>query len=272
MSGESEEPGESMSDRACRRNDARALDEVVRAAEERGVVFQDPYTAYLDPHALIEAGAWVGAGTHILGNTRIERDARVGPNAIVEDSRVGRGAIIQPFSSVIGGSVVESGAVIKQRSELSGSVISGNAEIGPNALIEDSRIASKAKVGPFCRVRAGSEIGVDAYIGTQAEVKASRIGDGSKVGHFSFVGDAVLGRAVNIGAGSVTANHDGQRVQNTVIEDRVSIGAGTLLVAPLRLGSEARTGAGAVVTRDVADGELVFGVPARIKPMQQKSI
>ena len=79
MSGESEEPGESRSDRACRRDDARALDGVVRAAVERGVVFQDPYTAYLDPNVLIEAGAWVGAGTHILGNTRIERDARVAP-------------------------------------------------------------------------------------------------------------------------------------------------------------------------------------------------
>ena len=267
MSGESEEPGESRSDRACRCDETRALDAEVRAAVERGVVFQDPFTAYLDPEAVIEAEAWVGAGTHILGNTRIEHGARVGPNAIIEDSRVGKGAIVQPFSSVTGGSVVGPGAVIRERTELRGSVISGEAEIGPNAIVEDSRIASKAKVGPFCRVRAGSEIGFDAYIGTQAEVKASRIGDGSKVGHFSFVGDAILGNAVNIGAGSVTANHDGQQVQKTVIEDRVSIGAGCVLVAPLRLGTGARTGAGAVVTRDVADGELVLGVPARLKAM-----
>ena len=77
----------------------------------------------------------------------------------------------------------------------------------------------------------------------------------------------MLGCAVNIGAGSVTANHDGQQVQETVIEDGVSIGAGSVLVAPLRLGIGSQTGAGAVVTRDVADGVLVLGVPARIMAM-----
>ena len=265
MSSDSEEPGESRSDRVCRCGGNRAQDAAVAVALNAGVEFQDPNSVYIDAHAVIECGAWVGAGSQILGRSRVEKNARIGPNAIVSDSRIGSGATVQPFSSVTDTSDVHPGAVIKNRSEVRASVIAPDAEIGPNALVEDSHIANQAKVGPFCRVRAGSEVGADAYIGTQAEVKASRIGDGSKVGHFSFVGDAELGRAVNIGAGSVTANFDGQRVQKTVIEDEVSIGAGCVLIAPLRLGTGARTGAGAVVTRNVAGGELVLGVPARVQ-------
>lgn len=264
MSSDSEEPGDSRSDRTCRCGEGRAQDAAVTAALDAGVEFQDPTSVYIDAQAEIERGAWVGAGSHILGRSRIESGARIGPNAIIDDSRIGSGATVQPFSSVTDVSDVRCGALIKNRSEVRGSVVGQDAEIGPNALVEDSHVAAKAKVGPFCRVRAGSEVGVDAYIGTQAEVKSSRIGDGSKVGHFSFVGDAELGRMVNIGAGSVTANFDGHSVQKTVIEDDVSVGAGCVLIAPLRLGAGARTGAGAVVTRDVADGELVLGVPARV--------
>ena len=234
------------------------------SALDAGVEFQDPTSVYIDVRAEIHGGAWVGAGSHILGRSRIESEARIGPNAIIEDSTIGSGAVVQPFSSVTDLSDVRPGALIKNRSEVRGSVVGVGAEIGPNALVEDSHIAVKAKVGPFCRVRAGSEIGVEAYVGTQAEVKASQIGEGSKIGHFSFIGDAQLGRAVNIGAGSVTANFDGQAVQKTEIDDGVSVGAGCVLIAPLKLGVGAKTGAGAVVTRDVADGELVLGVPARV--------
>ncbi len=272
MSGESEEPGESRSDIACRGRDQRALDASVCSAVKAGVRFQDRYAVYIDPQAVLEKGAWIGAGSHILGNSRIESQSRIGPNVIVEDSRVGSGAEVQSFSSVTEGSEVAPGALVKRRSEVRGSVIAAECEIGPNALVEESEIDAKAKVGPFCRVRAGSYIGIDAYIGTQAEVKSSRIGNGSKVGHFSFIGDAELGCDVNIGAGTVTANFDGHSVQKTVIEDDVSIGAGCVLIAPLRLGVDARTGAGAVVTRDVPAGDLVLGVPARVKARQRQTI
>ena len=264
MSSDSEEPGDSRSDRTCRCGDACAQGASVIAALDAGVEFQDPTSVYIDAQSKIERGAWVGAGCHILGRSRIESEARIGPNVIIDDSKIGSGATVQPFSSVTEVSDIRPGALIKNRSEVRGSVVEVDAEIGPNALVEDSHVAAKAKVGPFCRVRAGSEIGVDAYIGTQAEVKASRIGDGSKIGHFSFIGDAEIGKAVNIGAGSVTANFDGDVVQKTVIDDGVSVGASCVLIAPLRLGRGARTGAGAVVTRDVADGELVLGVPARV--------
>ena len=248
------------------------MDGVIRVAIESGVDFQDPFAVYIDREVVLERGAWIGAGCHVLGNSRIDSGARIGPNAIIEDSRVGNGAEVQAFSSVTDGSEVAPGAVVKRRSEVRGSFIATDAEIGPNALVEDSTIASKAKVGPFCRVRSGSDVGVEAYIGTQVEVKASRIGQGAKVGHFSFIGDADLGSDVNIGAGSVTANFDGNVVQKTIIEDDVSVGAGCVLIAPLRLGNRARTGAGAVVTRDVADGDLVVGVPARVKSTSRSSL
>ena len=267
MSDEGEEPGESTSDRARLSGGTRAIDPVVEAAASNGVEFQDLNSVYIDLEAVIDGGAWIGAGTHILGKSRIRHQARIGPNAIVENSHIGCGASVLPFSSVTDGSKIDDRALIKQRSEVRASAVGNSAEIGPNALVEDSDIAPNAKVGPFCRVRAGSEIGSDAYIGTQAEVKASRIGPGSKVGHFSFVGDAELGEDVNIGAGTVTANFDGMTVQKTKIADGASVGAGSVLIAPIRVGDHARTGAGSVVTKDVPDRELVLGVPARARLM-----
>ncbi len=227
------------------------------------MAFEDASSAYIDKNAKIEPGAWIGAGSHIRGASLIGADARIGPNAIIEDSVVGRNAVVGPFSSVTRNSTIRSGALVKARSDVIAGTIESGSEIGPSAIVETSLVRIRAKVGPFCRVRANSIIGMDAYIGTQAEVKASSIGEGAKVGHFSFVGDAVLGRNVNIGAGVVTANYDGEKVQKTIIDDEVSIGAGSVLIAPVRLGSKARTGAGAVVTRDVPPSDLVAGVPAR---------
>ena len=265
MSSDSEEPGESKSDISCRCAESRGLSTLVETAIRSGVHFQDPFAVYIDPKVVIESGAWIGAGSQILGTSRIGSEARIGPNAIISDSTIGAGAEVQPFSSVTDGSEIAPKSMVKPRTEVRGSYVASTAEIGPNALLEQSRVASGAKVGPFCRVRSGSDIGADAYVGTQAEVKASQIGQGSKIGHFSFLGDARVGRHVNIGAGSVTANFDGSEVQQTIIEDDVSIGAGSVLIAPVRLGIQSRTGAGAIITRDVEDGDLVLGVPARVK-------
>ena len=272
MSSDSEEPGDSSSDRPCRCGEARALDAVISAAIEVGVEFQDPFAVYVDSQVVIERGARIGAGTHLIGATRVAADATIGPNVIIEDSAVGSGAQIGAFSVITEGSEIATNAIVKRSSEVRASVIASKSEIGPNAIVEESSVASRAKVGPFCRVRAGSDIGPDAYVGTQAEVKASRIGRRSKVGHFSFIGDAVLGCDVNVGAGSVTANFDGTTVQKTVIADGASIGASSVLIAPLRLGNRARTGAGAVVTRDVPDGDLVVGVPARVHAIQRSTV
>ena len=123
-------------------------------------------------------------------------------------------------------------------------------------------------VGPFCHLRAGAHIESGVELGNFVEVKASRIGRGTKSHHFSYIGDADVGENVNIGAGTVTCNYDGQDKHRTVIEDGAFIGSDTMLVAPVRVGRGAATGAGSVVTKDVADGEKVAGVPA--KPLKKR--
>jgi len=100
-------------------------------------------------------------------------------------------------------------------------------------------------------------------VGNFVEVKASRLGRGTKVGHFSYLGDAEVGEQVNIGAGTVTCNYDGEKKSTTIIGDRAFVGSDTMLVAPVRLGRGAKTGAGSVVTEDVPDGAIVAGTPAR---------
>jgi bifunctional UDP-N-acetylglucosamine pyrophosphorylase/glucosamine-1-phosphate N-acetyltransferase len=102
-------------------------------------------------------------------------------------------------------------------------------------------------------------------MGNFGEVKNSYLGPGTKMGHFSYIGDATIGRNVNIGAGTITCNYDGATKHRTVIGDDVFIGSDTMLVAPVTLGAGARTGAGAVVTQDVPKGRLVIGVPAKVQ-------
>lgn len=228
-----------------------------------GVQFDTPAMTFVGDGARLDPGSSIGAGVQIRGDVRVGAGARIDCYSVIEDSSVGAGAHVGSFCTIRSGSELSDSAVVRDRCDLSGSSVASDAEIGPGALVEDSVVESGGKVGPFSRVRAGSRVGKDAYVGTHAEVKASEIGEGSKVGHFSFIGDAVLGANVNIGAGAVTANYDGTEVQQTVLGDDVSIGAGTMLIAPVRVGDGAKTGAGAVVTKDVAPGETVVGVPAR---------
>ncbi len=237
--------------------------------DDAGVQFDSLLTTFVGSGARVASGASIGAGVQIRGSSVVGSGARIDAYTIIEDSEVGAGSEIGSFCTVRGGSDISSGAVVRDRSEVAGSRVAGGCEIGPNALVEDSVVESGAKVGPFSRVRAGSILRDDSYVGTHAEVKASVIGVGSKVGHFSFVGDTELGASVNIGAGAVTANFDGESTQRTKICEGSSVGAGTVLVAPLTVGSKARTGAGAVVTRDVPAGALVKGVPARLAARDQ---
>ena len=123
-------------------------------------------------------------------------------------------------------------------------------------------------VGPFSHLRRDSFIESGVHIGNYAEVKASRIGQGSKMGHFSYMGDAQVGANVNVGAGTITCNFDGQEKHQTIVGDDVFLGSDTMLVAPIRIGARAKTGAGAGVTKDVPADVLVAGVPARVVPKQ----
>jgi bifunctional UDP-N-acetylglucosamine pyrophosphorylase/glucosamine-1-phosphate N-acetyltransferase len=127
-------------------------------------------------------------------------------------------------------------------------------------------VGSNCEVGPFSHLRSGTKIEDHAEVGNFVEVKKSKIGLRSKAKHLSYIGDALIGDDVNIGAGTITANYDGSRKHQTVIEDEASTGSGTVLVAPVKLGKGATTGAGAVVTRgcNVPDRAVVVGVPARL--------
>jgi bifunctional UDP-N-acetylglucosamine pyrophosphorylase/glucosamine-1-phosphate N-acetyltransferase len=121
-------------------------------------------------------------------------------------------------------------------------------------------------VGPYAHLRAGAELADGVHVGNYAEIKNSRLGHGVRMGHFSYLGDARVGAGTNIGAGTITCNYDGRTKHETIIGAGAFVGSDTMLVAPVSLGDGARTGAGSVVTRDVAAGETVYGVPARPAP------
>jgi bifunctional UDP-N-acetylglucosamine pyrophosphorylase/glucosamine-1-phosphate N-acetyltransferase len=138
------------------------------------------------------------------------------------------------------------------------------------SIVESSTVEDGATVGPFSHLRPGSVVGAGAEVGNYAELKNAHLGAGSKQHHMSYLGDAEIGAGANIGAGAITANYDGRRKHRTVIGDGAFIGVDTMLVAPVTVGDGARTGAGAVVTRDVPAGKLAVGVPARIREPRQK--
>ena len=192
-----------------------------------GVTIVDPVTTYIDERARIATGSVIYPNTTIAGRTVIGQGCHIGPNTVVADSRIGDGCrVIASF-------------------------------------LEGATLEAAVDVGPFSHLRPGAYLETRAHIGNFVEVKASRLGQDSKAGHFSYIGDATVGRGVNIGAGTVTCNFDGVRKNRTVIEDGALIGSDTMLVAPVTVGKGAATGAGAVVTEDVPPAVRVVGVPAR---------
>lgn len=145
-----------------------------------------------------------------------------------------------------------------------GCKIGQDTVIYPFTVIEKDVIIKKfCSIGPFCHLRPGTRIEDKAVIGNFTEVSRSRVGTDALMKHFSYLGDAVVGRAVNIGCGAVSANFDGRSKQKTFIGDGAFIGSDTILRAPVKIGKKAVTGCGSVITRDVLAGEVVAGVPAR---------
>ncbi|MBL7183165.1 MAG: bifunctional UDP-N-acetylglucosamine diphosphorylase/glucosamine-1-phosphate N-acetyltransferase GlmU [Anaerolineae bacterium] len=194
-----------------------------------GATLLAPALTFIDATVEIGQDTTIYPNTYLQGATSIGRQCRLGPNTIVRDSTIGDECTIE--ASVVEGAVLEDGA----------------------------------DVGPFSHLRKGAHLAQGVHVGNFAEVKNSYLGPGSKMGHFSYLGDATVGREVNIGAGTITCNYDGQRKHPTIIEDGAFIGSDTMLVAPVRVGAGAQIGAGSVVTHDVPPGSIAYGVPARVK-------
>jgi bifunctional UDP-N-acetylglucosamine pyrophosphorylase / glucosamine-1-phosphate N-acetyltransferase len=192
-----------------------------------GVTLVDPNATYIESRVIIGRDTILWPGTYLYGETRIGEACELGPNTMVRDSQLG------------------------DRCRVLASVLEG------------ARLENDVDVGPFARLRKGAHLANGVHMGNFGEVKNSYLAPGVKMGHFSYIGDADVGENVNIGAGTITCNFDGKQKHKTVIDEGVFIGSDTMLVAPVRIGAGAATGAGAVVTHDVPPHTVVVGVPAR---------
>jgi bifunctional UDP-N-acetylglucosamine pyrophosphorylase/glucosamine-1-phosphate N-acetyltransferase len=171
------------------------------------------------------------------------------------DVRVGADAVLLPNTHLEGSTVIGDGAVIGPDSRLVDSVVEDGATVTYSVLVQAS-VGPAATVGPFTYLRPGARLERSAKAGAFVEVKKSVVGEGSKVPHLSYIGDATIGREVNVGAGTITCNFDGRGKHRTEIGDGAFIGSDTMLVAPVRLGPRSVTAAGSAITRDVAEGAL----------------
>jgi len=193
------------------------------------------------------------------------------PSTVYLDWSVDLGVdvVLEPNVVLRGSTSVGDGAVIGSGSQLIDATIGARARVWAS-IVESSTIEEAAVVGPYSHLRPGSVVGRGAEVGNFAELKNTTLGARSKQHHMSYLGDATVGDGVNIGAGAITANYDGSRKHPTTIHDGAFIGVDTMIVAPRDIGEGARTGAGAVVTKDVPAGKLAVGVPARIREPRQK--
>src|SRR5574341_271343 len=215
------------------RVDLARVEKIVRerinhALMRAGVTLTDPATTYIDADVEVGTDTLVEPNTHLKGNTRVGARCRIGPNAIIRDSQIG------------------------DECEVIASLIQG------------AHLEARVHVGPFAYLRPDTLLAREVFIGANVEIKNSRLGEGTHAGHFSYIGDAEIGARVNIGAGTITVNYDGKQKHRTVIGDDAFIGSDSMLVAPVRIGARARTGAGSVVTKDVPPASLAVGVPARV--------
>jgi bifunctional UDP-N-acetylglucosamine pyrophosphorylase/glucosamine-1-phosphate N-acetyltransferase len=200
---------------------------------QSGVTMLDPSSVYIDASVELANDVTIEPNVILRGATRIGSGTRIGAGSQIFDTVVGRDCVVWA------------------------------------SILESSELEDEAQVGPFSHLRARSSIGRKVRLGNFAEVKASRLEEGVQQHHFSFIGDAVLGEQTNVGAGTITCNYDGVRKHKTKVGKRVFLGSDTMLVAPVELGDDARTGAGSVVTKDVPAGMLALGVPARLRKPRQ---
>jgi bifunctional UDP-N-acetylglucosamine pyrophosphorylase / glucosamine-1-phosphate N-acetyltransferase len=190
--------------------------------------------------------AHMAAGVRLIDPAAIYIDVEV---------KIGRDSVIYPNTFVESGSRIGSGCTIGPSTAIAGSRV-GDGSVVWFSVLEDATVGKGCEVGPFARLRPGAVLEDGAQIGNFVEVKASRIGKRSKAKHLAYIGNATVGAGVNIGAGTVVVNYDGYGKHPTVIADEARIGSDTMLVAPVKIGKGAVTGAGSVITKDVPAGAL----------------
>jgi len=193
-----------------------------------GVTFHDPGSSLVDADVELEPDVVIERGSILEGKTKVGARTRVGPYSILRDATVGANCRVE--ASVLEGATLEDGV----------------------------------RIGPFSHLRPGAYLEQGVEMGNYGEVKAARLGAGTKMHHFGYIGDASVGKRVNIGAGTITMNYTAKRTkERTEIGDDAFIGSDSLLRAPVRVGKGATTGGGSVVTKDVPDGTIAVGMPAR---------
>jgi bifunctional UDP-N-acetylglucosamine pyrophosphorylase/glucosamine-1-phosphate N-acetyltransferase len=202
----------------------RILDDLMLA----GVTIVDPASAFVDAGVRVGQDTTIYPFTTLQGNTVIGEDCVIGPHSVVRDSRIGDGCRVLA------------------------------------SWVEESEMEPGARVGPMSHLRPGARLATGAHLGNFAEVKNSTIGANVQMHHFSYVGDATIGADSNVGAGVITVNYDGERKHHTEVGEGVFLGCDTMLIAPVTLGDDALTGAGAVVKRDVPPAGVAVGMPARV--------
>ena len=181
---------------------------------------------------------------------------------IEQDVSLGQDTVIWPNTYLGTGSQVGSGCTLGPDTTIRKSRIGDGCKI-VNSIVEGAIVENHVHIGPYSHLRSDTVLADGVHIGNFGEVKNSYLGPHTKMGHFSYIGDAQIGPDVNIGAGTITCNFDGEKKNKTEIGPQVFIGSDTMLVAPVSLGEGARTGAGSVVTKDVPPYTLAVGVPAR---------
>ncbi|HTN53216.1 MAG TPA: bifunctional UDP-N-acetylglucosamine diphosphorylase/glucosamine-1-phosphate N-acetyltransferase GlmU [Anaeromyxobacter sp.] len=189
-----------------------------------GATIEDPSRFDCDEGVEIERDVVIEPGVRLRGKTRIGAGSVVGTGALLTDAVVARGVTIKPYT-----------------------------------VIDESTVGAGAILGPFSRIRPGSEIGEGAHVGNFVETKKARLGKGSKANHLTYLGDAVIGAGVNVGAGTITCNYDGERKNPTTIGDGAFIGSDAILVAPIEIGAGAYVAAGSTLTDPVPPGALALG-------------
>jgi bifunctional UDP-N-acetylglucosamine pyrophosphorylase / glucosamine-1-phosphate N-acetyltransferase len=172
------------------------------------------------------------------------------------DVEIGADTVIEPFVQILGNTRIGSDCRIRSYTVISNSVISDGVSILPACVLDGAQVMKGATVGPYSRLRPGSEIGEGAHVGNFVETKKTRLGKGSKANHLTYLGDAEIGAGVNVGAGTITCNYDGVHKHTTVIEDGVFIGSDSTLVAPVKVGQGAYVAAASCITDDVPSDSL----------------